>query len=274
MKLPEQVYQFGFGARKVAIVGGVHGDEKVGVLVVEKLRTYLEGKTLTGTAFLIIGNPRAVELNKRFVDEDLNRLFHFEFDTKNPQTLEQKRALELAPVLEQCHFGVDLHSTIKPSVPFVYTKAGGERMKLARCFDVECIVTTGTPTLNCLDGFIDRNPVDGQAFTVETGWHKDLEKVDGIFASVVEILNTLEVLESGVPPGKRKKPQELTTYLRVIVDHPSFRFTQELANFQRLPAGTVIAKSDLKEFRLDRDSVVLFPKSLLEVGKPAVTLAE
>jgi succinylglutamate desuccinylase len=62
--------------QRVAIVGGTHGNERTGVYLLKKFEQFPEliqrpsFKTIT-----LLANPKAVEMNQRYVDRDLNRCF-------------------------------------------------------------------------------------------------------------------------------------------------------------------------------------------------------
>ena len=51
---------------RVVVVGGTHGNEYTGVWLEKALRDKVD---------TLVGNPAAVEANRRFLDEDLNRCF-------------------------------------------------------------------------------------------------------------------------------------------------------------------------------------------------------
>lgn len=62
--------------RNVAIVGGTHGNELTGVYLLRRWAAYPDA--ISRSSFktnLLLGNPKAVEQNRRFIDEDLNRCF-------------------------------------------------------------------------------------------------------------------------------------------------------------------------------------------------------
>ncbi|MBW4470501.1 MAG: aspartoacylase [Stenomitos rutilans HA7619-LM2] len=104
--------------RRVAIVGGTHGNELTGVYLIKKFEqfpTLLHRSSFE--AIPLLANPAAVAMNQRYVDRDLNRCFARE-DLSNPAlaTYEDKRAKEIAAQLgprEQPKVNViiDLHST-------------------------------------------------------------------------------------------------------------------------------------------------------------------
>lgn len=92
---------------KIALVGGTHGNEPVGI---EVMRLFREGNTQYPNPFQCFwGNPKAYELKKRYVDTDLNRAFGINGIKKG---YEEQRSQELEGQIKG-HFDlcVDLHTT-------------------------------------------------------------------------------------------------------------------------------------------------------------------
>lgn len=117
--------------RKAALVGGTHGNERTGVTVIQRRRVQSREQIRPAgelpvprepTSFAltpIIGNPRAVELNRRYVDFDLNRCFGRD-DLADPHLpgYERQRAQVLNGLLgpkgssdPAYQFAIDLHTT-------------------------------------------------------------------------------------------------------------------------------------------------------------------
>jgi len=109
--------------KNVAIVGGTHGNELIGVELVRQWASTSKD-AVTRPSFktiCLIGNPKAVEVNRRYVDEDLNRQFSGEvkFETQDNVIFEQVRAMELNQSIGPkgsmanvaADFVIDLHST-------------------------------------------------------------------------------------------------------------------------------------------------------------------
>jgi succinylglutamate desuccinylase/N-acetylglutamate synthase-like GNAT family acetyltransferase len=62
--------------RRVAVVGGTHGNERIGVELIRQWTANNQAlQRSTITTIPVIGNPAAVLLNQRYVSEDLNRQF-------------------------------------------------------------------------------------------------------------------------------------------------------------------------------------------------------
>lgn len=87
----------------IALIGGIHGDEQVGVKILDSYRNYIP---LCGTLILIYGNPRAIQKKIRYTEKDLNRCFL----NKTGRTYEHNRAREIRAVLRTCDAVLDIHS--------------------------------------------------------------------------------------------------------------------------------------------------------------------
>ena len=99
--------------RRVAIVGGTHGNELTGVYVVKKFAQFPQ--LIHRSSFecvTLLANPQAIAVNRRYVDRDLNRSFNNE-DLVNPDLAgyEATRAKEIATQLTDIDLIIDLHSS-------------------------------------------------------------------------------------------------------------------------------------------------------------------
>jgi succinylglutamate desuccinylase len=111
------------GPSQIVIGTCVHGIE-TGSLpgVVEFIEnSFRKGNKLPWT--FVLGNPEAVLAEKRFLEADLNRQFDFANHAdlnKQNLTLEKKRAIEIALVLDQAQFFLDFHQTNLPAAEAFY----------------------------------------------------------------------------------------------------------------------------------------------------------
>jgi len=100
---------------KVVVVGGTHGNELTGVQILKYLENNSSLEKQFGLKIIpLLANPKALSLNRRFVDKDLNRSFlHCELNNKNDVSYEGLRAVELSLEIESiaCDFLIDLHTT-------------------------------------------------------------------------------------------------------------------------------------------------------------------
>ncbi len=104
--------------RRVAVVGGTHGNELTGVYLVKKFQQFPDLlKRSSIEVVTLLANPQAVESNQRYIDRDLNRCFAKE-DLANLElrdyedTLAKEISAQLVPK-DRPHTDIiiDLHST-------------------------------------------------------------------------------------------------------------------------------------------------------------------
>ncbi len=105
--------------KKVAIVGGTHGNELTGVYLVKKWqKDPSQIKRSNFETITLLANPKAVKLCRRYVEKDLNRSFSIQALSKPDNKYESKRAVELNAKLgpkgaksTNVDFILDLHTT-------------------------------------------------------------------------------------------------------------------------------------------------------------------
>lgn len=106
-------YSLMFGSptamKKALITAGIHGDE-VGTL--PAFINFAKNLNVSdGCVVLALGNVDALKQNKRYLDEDMNRLFS-ELDRN---TLERQRAGDVKQLIDMADYHLDLHQTIEPT---------------------------------------------------------------------------------------------------------------------------------------------------------------
>lgn len=109
--------QVGHGPGHIVVGSCIHGVETGSLpAVVELLEELTTGAvTPVGTLTVFLGNPEAVRKEVRFVEADLNRVFH----SDAPPSLEARRAAQLRPLLDSASLFFDFHQTMQPSLtPF------------------------------------------------------------------------------------------------------------------------------------------------------------
>ncbi len=106
------------GFKTVFIVGGTHGNEKTGVMLVRGWQqdpTPVQRKTFATQ--LLVASPEAVRNNTRFVDQDLNRSFQSrQAGPTEAEPYEVGRAREISELMAAARehgkvFAIDLHTS-------------------------------------------------------------------------------------------------------------------------------------------------------------------
>ncbi len=191
------------------ILGGTHGDEIVGVEVVDKLldrfvldRSEFEWETdqFSGTLYLGFGNPVAIEQGVRGTGgADLNRSFNFDDLLSEPSQSDRAdliRARELYPILKSTDILVDIHNTHADSEPFVCTGTFTKNHKeLVSHIPVHKILTdpnfilsqdVGKQGLGTTDSVVNAHGGIGIAY--ETGSKTDRSHVDQVIQTLLGVL--------------------------------------------------------------------------------------
>ncbi len=174
----------------VIFMGGIHGNEPSGVsaldLVMDELRPQRE--SLRGTVYALVGNPEALQLNRRFVEEDLNRLW-----TKDrmdalmagnlvPSSLEEHQQLYLFRTIRMIlenesgpFYFFDLHTTSCQTIPFLTVNDMRINRKFAEQYPVPMILGIEEYLNGPVLSYI--NELGYVSFGYEAGQHTDPQAI-------------------------------------------------------------------------------------------------
>jgi aspartoacylase len=104
--------------KQVAVIGGTHGNELTGVALLRHWREHPEEIARSSFATEThLANPKANQANRRYLDQDLNRQFHFEdLSDYSLAGYEHNRAKALNSLLgpkedPRVDFVIDMHTT-------------------------------------------------------------------------------------------------------------------------------------------------------------------
>lgn len=199
---------------RVAIVGLTHGNEPVGAAVLDRLEKVADEHLVAGSLLAVHANLMAAALNRRFTEDgvDINRLYdrttQAALAQMPPESLcyEERRALELTPLLVGCDAVLDLHSTSRPSEAFLLFRDDQRHAAVAAKLDVERLLT-GMHESNVVEGGLCSNVgLDaGESsprlgFTFEAGQHLDPGNQERAWRLVVRLLVELGVWDEELPP--------------------------------------------------------------------------
>lgn len=272
-------------APSVLIIGGMHGNERTGITVVQKLQDDIfSGKrsVIGGMLTLVLGNPPAIEQNLRAIDgRDLNRYFSKEALSNNEGTSEHQRATVIAELIREADIVIDLHATNKPSVPFVASKNDDAHRNVFRWFRPECILVDplyifggGAPVT--IDEYADNQGKIGLCF--ETGWVGDESIALQIFDSIIEYLTDVGIFEGEkvIAPKMNAAVYEITS--SVLKDARSFMFAngRGMSSFENINSNDTLGHRGNEAVYAENDGVIIFPKlpEHQANGKPVCYLAK
>ena len=289
--------------KTLTIMGGVHGNELLGIKVVEWLKRKMAANKCDFAGQLIcgVGNPAAAETGTRAThpEFDLNRCFNVTRRANVSHSYEERRAEELAPLLSATDILIDLHSTNKPSSPFLRL-AGHvceEHMRLASHLSLGAATilldpdyTIGGGKVATTDEFVGFS--GGIGICYETGHADDLSALPNVKREIASLLASelcLDMhrdLDDDAPPcnsDAADKQQEFFKLTEAIMYEDGFEWAlgRGCRNFERVPAHRFIAtmtspSSFSRRIVRDFDAYLIFPKPahLCIVGKPVVWLAK
>lgn len=199
---------------RVAIIGWMHGNEPVGARALDVLEGTLAEELVGGSVLAVRANLEAARLNLRHTPggRDLNRLW--DQDTleglaarpTDALCYEERRALELAPLLLSCDAVIDLHSTSRPSTPFLLFRDDQRHAAIARRLGVANLVTGMHENavveggLGCNVGLVAGERSERLGFTFEAGQHTAEGNTERAVEVVIRILHALGVWRTAPPP--------------------------------------------------------------------------
>ncbi len=127
---------------KVLVIGGMHGNEPLGMEVVGLLM-----RKPIGVVDFLVGNPRAVIAQQRFTGEDLNRSFPGE---KTSSIYEQARAAFILNKCKKYDIVLDFHNTHCPDndCSFVGEKSTGFLADISCFLGLKRIIVADYDCLN------------------------------------------------------------------------------------------------------------------------------
>lgn len=247
----------------------IHGDE-VGSLpaVVQAIQQLSEGSLgFGGRMTFFVGNPEAGREGKRFLEQDLNRMF---MDRDDPAH-EVQRARELMPILDSADLLVDFHQTILAThKPFYICPWHRTGWLWARALGGAEHWVTRPPHQSFASGLVCADEyvrLQGKAgLTLELG-------EQGFFADAAErALRTIHrAAELGdllaAQPGALEEQAEAMpelTFLHTVhreqfVD-PQMSLRAGLINFEPVRSGDLLSDPGGPELRAPLGGAVLFPK--------------
>ncbi len=257
----------------ITIMGGLHGDEPMGVEIISKLKDKLADTPIeSGNLTLIIGNPKAVEAKIRPIDKDMNRMFGTELQP-TPGSYEEQRIQEIKSILNQSDILLDIHSTSSPAKPFIYCELTPAHLTAINSIDIPYIVSPDPkfrpPEFNsAADNYIDNQ--GGIGITYETGQRTDISNFNQIYKNVINFLTAQKLF-----PGQPTKPSTEPKHIIInqhLLGSKDFQFSKQFKNFDEIKTGELIATSNKEKITAQSNKIIIFPKTQITPNKAACYL--
>lgn len=290
-KLTEPIYQRDLGDHVIGsydsgqegplllAIGGIHGNEPSGVQAIENVLEELEQKRpfLRGRFLGLAGNIAALEAQRRFIDEDLNRCFKPELvETEpSPDSAEQHELAALLSLIRtnaQDHEDVcfiDCHTTSSPSVPYLSVNAHPPSLIMMEDFPLHTVIGLERSIPGCCGEYL--NNLDYRGFTFEAGQHE--AETSRLYHEATLWLLLANEAELRHPTSSFKQDQEallqnalcepkrhfeLAAHYR-IAPREKFRMRPGFKNFAKVAEGQPLADNDDGVVRSPADGRILMP---------------
>lgn len=269
---------------KFLVIGAIHGNEKCGTAGCERVMAEIDSGALQITrgqvTFVPIGNPRAYDQDKRFIERNLNRYL---VPMAKPDCYEAKLGNILCPMLEVCDVHLAIHSYTVGGEPFIFVSptdakehafaanlgphtlltgweeayAATGRKKAAKEKDEE---STGSIEYARRHG--------AMAVNIECGQHKDPHAPEVAYRAIRNALRYL-----GMTPEPKPEPVHLTAPRLVTVTHVFYRddqgkFPKSWKHLEPVGKGEPLAHLESGETVVALDSgFIIMPKEDCPVGE-------
>lgn len=193
----------------ITLLGGVHGDEIIGVQIIKELMNALTDSYVNfahqceGTIQIGFGNPEAIKKGTRSASNgrDLNRSFvpeELDLEPTDNDRVDLQRARDLALYLDDTDYLIDIHSTSSPSESFVCMShlVSVEHKNFCKLFPVKNVLLDpynvlvkhyDISAIGTTDYFVN---TFGKGFAIcyETGYAQDMTKKEDVMLLVLQLL--------------------------------------------------------------------------------------
>lgn len=274
----------------------VHGNETAPIEICNELITSILTNQLKPKypVLFIFGNPASINIDKRFVEENMNRLFSgyhskgadAQGRTSNKERqrakfLEQSvsRFFNLHATSDKTHY--DLHTAIRDSAhekfavyPYLHGKPWSkQQFEILKAMGVTTFLLMQKPATTF--SYYSSNTHQAHAFTIELGKVRPFgQNEQSKFAAAKQTLIDLLVGREFVGEKFNADNYQLMSVFREINKHHwdfSLCFSDELANFTSFKKGDTLAIESGEPIIVEQDGeAIVFPNANVEIGQRAL----
>lgn len=250
----------------LVVLAGMHGNEPAGVEGLRRVLSHVAGLdcTLTGRLLGLVGNRAALAVGRRFLAEDMNRVWLPERLARARSgtvalSPEERELADLDRLLAEAMaassgrtYVLDLHTTSGPGPAFVVVHDTLPNRAFARAMRLPLVLgleeeLSGTLT----DHLTERGAI---SITVETGQHRNAASADRAEAAIwlaLEVAGLAAACHRPEVEAARERlarevdglpPAVEVLYRHAIREEDGFRMRPGLASFQPVAAGQVLAE--------------------------------
>lgn len=243
--------------------GGIHGNETAGVFGLNQVFSTLEAKDISGNMYAITGNMAALKENKRYLNNDLNRLwFESRIAEIQNQTIlnsEERELLELFQIIQDIletesgpFYFIDFHTTSSKTLPFITINDALINRKFSMLFPVPIVLGIEEYLEGPLLSYI--NELGYVSLGFESGQHDEKDAVSNCEAFIYLSL----VYAKAIPPNslinfpvyyRQLQEQSLfmkeafeVVYLHRVKPEDNFNMVPGFKSFEKITKQTELAQ--------------------------------
>jgi len=273
-------------AKAIIYSCGVHGNETAPIEMMNDLiKSILNGSCVLYHPLLIIfGNIDAIRAGRRFVQDNLNRMFCDEYLNYPENNIEARRAKQIQISIndffcqyknqEKIHY--DLHTAIRKShyekfvvYPFLGDDRDISKFQITTFCQMEIdavlLMHKSATTLS----YYSSSYHLANAYTIELGAVKPFGKNNRQdFAKVERVLYCLISNTDNYPEGGDIVLCEVIKELIRNDEQYEFKISNDTPNFTRLEKGSLVASDSVETYYLERDGdMIVFPNPNVKIGQ-------
>ena len=258
-------------------LGGIHGNEPAGFLALRRFFQKIAAQDgFGGRVIGLSGNRRALARNRRFVDQDLNRIWIPEQMAEESLAAEHDELLEIAQeiraVLETCTgrtYFLDLHTTSGPGLAFAFLENTLPNHKFAFEFPVPIVLGAEEELPGTLVQYLCDLGLTTLGF--EAGQHEDPVSVERAEAAIWIAMEASGILKPGARPEVEEARRTLTEssqslprivemrYRKPVEPGDQFQMAPGFASFQTIKEGQLMAHDRESPIHAATDGFLLMP---------------
>ena len=249
----------------LTILWWIHGDEIAWIKTVDYLVNHIENKVLQLLSWKLIlayGNQQAMIKKQRQIQHNMNRLFQDKYLKSDSDEYEIQRAIELAEILQETDYLLDIHSTSSSTEPFIFAEDIWDELEIANTiFPGKTILgweamADGSIISWDTNGFVHKHW--GTALTLEWGSHLDKSTFEVSKEVSLALLWYLWMIQS-LSEEHAHKWETYEMYKIQTSKHSDIKFSKRFHNFEQIRGWDLIYTDWSEDIYAEEDFTILLP---------------
>ncbi|WP_223032365.1 succinylglutamate desuccinylase/aspartoacylase family protein [Hanstruepera marina] len=260
--------------------GGIHGNETAGVFALKHVFNTLNPKDISGTLYAITGNTEALKQNKRYLNNDLNRLWFEEridgIKRKTDLNHEEHELLELHKLVHQIietesgpFYFIDFHTTSSKTIPFITINDALINRKFSSLFPVPIVLGIEEYLEGPLLSYI--NQLGYVSLGFESGQHDEKDAITNSQAFIYLSLVYAKAIKAESVLGFQMHYKQLqeqsyniqdafeVTYLHRVRPEDHFKMVEGFKSFEKINKKMVLANDKEGEITSKYNGRIFMP---------------